>query len=168
MISLTRRRILKLSLKADEKTSISVVLQQGRGLRKKLTFLTSNFGLSESVRSELSVFKPGVAQGSGLEAGGCGSRNLCIFSPVFSTLSWSFLRSRWLVFSCYLCCKPDLHWKVLDSWVRSTHWTLYCILEELIVKAAIIYSFSGANTILSVYWPAQTDHWLPALRPFQS
>lgn len=82
MISLTRRRILKLSLKADEKTSILVILQQGRGLRKKITFLTSNFGLSESIRSELSVFKPGVVQGSGLKAGGCGSRN-CAFFHLF-------------------------------------------------------------------------------------
>lgn len=87
MISLNRRRILKWSLKADEKTSVLVILQQARGLREKITFLTSNFGLSESIRSELSVFKPGVAQGSGFKAGGCGSRNLCIFSPVFSTLS---------------------------------------------------------------------------------
>lgn len=90
------------------------------------------------------------------------------FPPVFSTLSWSFPKSGWLVWSCYLCCQTDLHWKVLDSWVRSTHWSLYCILEELIVKAAVIYSFGGANTTLSVYWPAKTDRWLCALSLFQS
>lgn len=164
MISLKRRRILKLSLKADEKTSILVILQQARGLREKKL----HFSLLILVCLKASGLNSQYLNLGLLKAGGCGSRNLCIFSPVFSTLSWSFPRSWWLVFSCYLCCKPDLHWKVLDSWVRSTHWTLYCILEELIVKAAIIYSFSGANTILSVYWPAQTDHWLPALGPFQS
>lgn len=52
------------------KTSVLVILQQARCLRGKITFFTSNFGLSESIRSELSVFKPGRAQGSGLRAGG--------------------------------------------------------------------------------------------------
>lgn len=114
------------------------------------------------------MFRIVAAHCSAFKAGGCQRSDLFRFSTVFSKLARSSPRSRWLVFSCYLCCKPDLYRKVLDSWARSTHWPLYCILEELIVKAAIIYSFGGANTILSVYWPAKIDRWLTALRPLQS